>query len=111
MFDCAEAQKHLQALRQKIQSAGLYERAPLELHERVRASLRQGSQADRIVEAEQVGRAVKPGQSSASCLVVVQHRRLVGHRCDNWVSIFRARCRLLPKICWLKKSFPATYDR
>jgi len=58
---CAEAQKHLQALRQKIQSAGLYERAPLELHERVRASLRQGSQADRIVEAEQVGRAVKPG--------------------------------------------------
>jgi anti-sigma factor RsiW len=57
--DCAEAYKRLQALRQKIQSSGLYERAPLALHERIRASLRQGSQADRTGEADQVGRAVK----------------------------------------------------
>ncbi len=59
MFGLAEAQKQLQALRQKIQSAPLYERTPLALHERIRASLRQGAQVDRIGEADQAGRAVK----------------------------------------------------
>jgi len=54
---CAEAHKHLQGLRQRIQSAALYERAPLELRERIRASLRQKDQADRIGEADQAGRA------------------------------------------------------
>ena len=58
---CAEAHKHLQALRQKIQSAGLYARAPLELHERIRASLHQESQAVRMSEAGQADRAVKSG--------------------------------------------------
>jgi anti-sigma factor RsiW len=59
---CAAAHKQLQVLRQKIQSAGLYERAPLALHERIRASLRQGNQAGRIGEANQVGRAVKSAE-------------------------------------------------
>jgi len=58
---CAESHKHLQALRQRIQFAGLYERAPLELHERIRASLRPGGQVDRIGEADQVVRASKSG--------------------------------------------------
>jgi anti-sigma factor RsiW len=59
--DCAEARDQLQALRQRIHSAGLYQRAPLELHERIRASLHQGSQADRTNAAGQAGRAVKSG--------------------------------------------------
>jgi anti-sigma factor RsiW len=58
---CAETHKHLQALRQTIQSAGLYARAPLNLHERIRASLHERSQTDRIGETDQAARAVKPG--------------------------------------------------
>ena len=58
---CAEAHKHLQDLQQKIRSAALYERAPLELHERIRASFLQGGPADRIGEADQAVRAVESG--------------------------------------------------
>jgi anti-sigma factor RsiW len=57
--DCARSYQHLQALRQKIQSAGLYQRAPLMLRQRIGASLRQGDQVERISEADQVGRAVQ----------------------------------------------------
>jgi anti-sigma factor RsiW len=56
---CAEAHNQLQALQDNIRSAALYERAPLELRERIRASLRQGGQADRIGEADQAERALK----------------------------------------------------
>jgi anti-sigma factor RsiW len=56
---CAEAHRHLQDLQQQIRSAALYERAPLELHERIRASFLQGGPADRIGQADQAGRVVK----------------------------------------------------
>jgi anti-sigma factor RsiW len=56
---CAEAHRHLQALRDNIRSAALYERAPLELRERIRASLCQGGPEDRVGEADQAVRAVE----------------------------------------------------
>jgi anti-sigma factor RsiW len=84
--DCAKAQKHLQALRQKIQSAALYERAPLELHERIRASLRQGGQADRIFETDRERQAAKS--------------RAVFHELPWWWFSIAASLAIIALIGW-----------